>query len=169
MSSHLSLSDIHVPSSKSTSTEPELHSRPSTTSEVLADEQDPPNHAIPDKEAQLDARSTLTASSALPPPPDGGLHAWLKVLGGFLIYINIWCVTFPHPTNTQSTPNHRFQGLHTNLRRLPILLQNDSSDFLLPLCHILDRHRASLAAHFNRRAFRSLVRPRILPLDAAGG
>lgn len=26
----------------------------------------------------------------LPPPPDGGLHAWLKVFGGFLIYINIW-------------------------------------------------------------------------------
>ena len=23
-------------------------------------------------------------------PPDGGLHAWLKVLGGFLIYSNIW-------------------------------------------------------------------------------
>jgi hypothetical protein len=23
-------------------------------------------------------------------PPDGGLHAWLKVVGGFLIYSNIW-------------------------------------------------------------------------------
>lgn len=30
------------------------------------------------------------AESQLPPPPDGGLHAWLKVFGGFLIYINIW-------------------------------------------------------------------------------
>jgi hypothetical protein len=30
--------------------------------------------------------------SRLPPPPDGGLHAWLKVFGGFLIYINIWSV-----------------------------------------------------------------------------
>jgi hypothetical protein len=29
----------------------------------------------------------------LPPPPDGGLHAWLKVFGGFLVYINIWLVT----------------------------------------------------------------------------
>lgn len=38
----------------------------------------------------LDARST--AESELPPPPDGGLHAWLKVFGGFLIYINIWSV-----------------------------------------------------------------------------
>jgi hypothetical protein len=26
-------------------------------------------------------------------PPDGGLHAWLKVLGGFLIYSNIWWVS----------------------------------------------------------------------------
>jgi len=26
----------------------------------------------------------------LPAAPDGGLHAWLKVLGGFLVYINIW-------------------------------------------------------------------------------
>ncbi|KAF2751886.1 MFS general substrate transporter [Sporormia fimetaria CBS 119925] len=32
-------------------------------------------------------------TSRLPPPPDGGLHAWLKVLGGFLIYINIWGFT----------------------------------------------------------------------------
>jgi hypothetical protein len=31
------------------------------------------------------------AGSQLPPPPDGGLHAWLKVAGGFLVYINIWC------------------------------------------------------------------------------
>lgn len=30
------------------------------------------------------------AGSQLPPPPDGGLHAWLKVFGGFLVYINIW-------------------------------------------------------------------------------
>lgn len=30
------------------------------------------------------------AGTQLPQPPDGGLHAWLKVVGGFLIYINIW-------------------------------------------------------------------------------
>lgn len=30
------------------------------------------------------------AGSQLPPPPDGGMHAWLKVFGGFLVYINIW-------------------------------------------------------------------------------
>jgi hypothetical protein len=29
-------------------------------------------------------------------PPDGGLNAWLKVFGCFLIYSNIW-YGFPHP------------------------------------------------------------------------
>jgi hypothetical protein len=33
-------------------------------------------------------------------PPDGGLHAWLKVLGGFLIYSNIWY-------NSSHTPTQR--------------------------------------------------------------
>lgn len=32
----------------------------------------------------------------LPPPPDGGIHAWLKVFGGFLIYINIWGFTLTY-------------------------------------------------------------------------
>jgi hypothetical protein len=35
----------------------------------------------------IEARSL--AGSQLLPPPDGGLHAWLKVFGGFLVYINI--------------------------------------------------------------------------------
>jgi hypothetical protein len=50
-------------------------------------------------ESQQDTRSV--AESQLAKPPDGGLHAWLKVLGGFLIYINIWSVTpfsFKHPS-----------------------------------------------------------------------
>lgn len=34
--------------------------------------------------------SGATEQVQLPPPPDGGIHAWLKVFGGFLIYINIW-------------------------------------------------------------------------------
>lgn len=51
------------------------------------------NHEpVEDKDAQIDARSTMTTESAIPPPPDGGLHAWLKVFGGFMIYINIWYV-----------------------------------------------------------------------------
>ena len=38
-------------------------------------------------EEPFDARSTKTTESLLPPPPDGGLHAWLKVFGGFMIYV----------------------------------------------------------------------------------
>jgi hypothetical protein len=36
--------------------------------------------------------TAVTTDSVIPPPPDGGLHAWLKVFGGFFIYVNIWCV-----------------------------------------------------------------------------
>jgi uncharacterized protein with NAD-binding domain and iron-sulfur cluster len=38
-------------------------------------------------EKPFDARSTKTTESVIPPPPDGGLHAWLKVFGGFMIYV----------------------------------------------------------------------------------
>ncbi|KAH7563323.1 hypothetical protein BM1_00370 [Bipolaris maydis] len=70
-------------------------------SEEVVEQHDEPDaigstDMAPDKEAQLDARSTLTAESGLPPAPDGGLHAWLKVLGGFLIYMNIWGFTLTY-------------------------------------------------------------------------
>jgi magnesium-transporting ATPase (P-type) len=32
----------------------------------------------------------------LPRPPDGGFHAWLKVFGGFIVYINIWGFTISY-------------------------------------------------------------------------
>jgi hypothetical protein len=67
-------------------------SRPSSASELPQEGCDEHKHAVDadQVEKQLDARSTVTTESVLPPPPDGGLHAWLKVFGGFLIYINIW-------------------------------------------------------------------------------
>jgi hypothetical protein len=68
-------------------------SRPSSSihDDVNQQDESTSNHEVAgDKEAQIDARSTLTTESAIPPPPDGGLHAWLKVFGGFMIYINIW-------------------------------------------------------------------------------
>lgn len=81
--------------------EEEEDSRPSTSGDHNAAIRNEPRSTgfddeggVPrDKEAQLDARSTVTTESAIPPPPDGGLHAWLKVFGGFMIYINIWCVS----------------------------------------------------------------------------
>ncbi|KAF1951709.1 MFS general substrate transporter [Byssothecium circinans] len=50
----------------------------------------------PHDASRQDTRSV--AESQLPSPPDGGLHAWLKVLGGFLIYINIWGFTLSYGT-----------------------------------------------------------------------
>lgn len=48
-------------------------------------------HEQIDKEAQIEGRPAAIQDPASPPlPPDGGLHAWLKVFGGFMIYINIW-------------------------------------------------------------------------------
>jgi hypothetical protein len=38
-------------------------------------------------------------------PPDGGLNAWLKVLGCFLIYSNIWYALRHRPENTGLTHN----------------------------------------------------------------
>lgn len=96
-------------------------SRPSSSIPNELNQQNEPvqNHEpVGDKEAQTDARSTMTTESAIPPPPDGGLHAWLKVFGGFMIYINIWYVKLrsdharllsciqPSRTTITNTNNH---------------------------------------------------------------
>ena len=60
----------------------------SSSQEHTIQDQEKGTHPEMLDEAQQDDRSV--AESQLPPPPDGGLHAWLKVFGGFLIYINIW-------------------------------------------------------------------------------
>ncbi|KAF1942161.1 MFS general substrate transporter [Clathrospora elynae] len=85
----------HVISDKSLAQEEECN-LPSSSTPDIRHEREPTttnNNPEADKEAQTDTRSTLTAESAIPPPPDGGLHAWLKVFGGFMIYINIWGFT----------------------------------------------------------------------------
>lgn len=56
-------------------------------SSIQERDNDPPDTVTHEGDA-LEVQSI--AGSQLPPPPDGGLHAWLKVVGGFLIYINIW-------------------------------------------------------------------------------
>ena len=70
--------------------EPQELSHPSSLEEV----QEPPKHdeergteIIQYAEKPFDAHSTKTTESVIPPPPDGGLHAWLKVFGGFMIYV----------------------------------------------------------------------------------
>ena len=58
------------------------------------------------------------AGSQLPPPPDGGLHAWLKVFGGFLVYINIWYGAFVADSRsilTRLIGDSRLPMAHSNL------------------------------------------------------
>jgi hypothetical protein len=94
MSSSIDLDDKKpIEGRTSTSTEEQAISRtPSSRHAPHKDleKQEPEIHD--DAEPHLKTLSTVTSQSAIPPPPDGGLHAWLKVLGGFLIYINIWYV-----------------------------------------------------------------------------
>ncbi|KAI4956033.1 hypothetical protein J4E91_000243 [Alternaria rosae] len=94
--SHSDVEEKHVVRDKAISQED--MSRPSSSIHDGVHQQDKTasDHEAGDKEAQIDARSALTAESAIPPPPDGGLHAWLKVFGGFMIYINIWGFTLTY-------------------------------------------------------------------------
>jgi hypothetical protein len=93
MPTQSSVEDKHVIEDKSTEQEEYSRAASSSHDDVHRQEEPKRNDAVgEDKEAQLDALSTRTTESAIPPPPDGGLHAWLKVFGGFMIYINIWCV-----------------------------------------------------------------------------
>lgn len=68
-------------------------SRPSSAEEVeetMHHDEKKGTNSIEDVEKAFDARSTKTTESVIPPPPDGGLHAWLKVFGGFLIYVRLF-------------------------------------------------------------------------------
>jgi hypothetical protein len=54
------------------------------------------------KDDQIEQLTKVQSSSRrsdidpLAEPPDGGLNAWLKVFGCFLIYSNIWYQPFCH-------------------------------------------------------------------------
>jgi hypothetical protein len=172
MLSHTNVEEKHLNSNKSTSQEEEEYSRSSSSVHDVVHQHEEPdgNKQLPrDKEAQDDARSTLTTRSVIPPPPDGGLHAWLKVFGGFMIYINIWCVNpHQHMITKAKTDDTFSQGVYFDLRRFSILLRNNTPLFLVSQRYILDRHRASLAPHRHRRFIRSAFRPRVLSVDVAG-
>jgi hypothetical protein len=73
----------------STSTEEHVVSRSTSVQEYRhrIDEEKQGNGVHEDAEPHSAA---VTTDSVIPPPPDGGLHAWLKVFGGFFIYVNIW-------------------------------------------------------------------------------
>ncbi|KAL1611322.1 hypothetical protein SLS59_000040 [Nothophoma quercina] len=93
---------------KSDLVESQETSRPSSASEAVEAEQSPHHDeekaidTIHATEAPFDTRSVKTnktIESVIPSPPDGGLHAWLKVFGGFMIYVSLY------PIHIQSS-NH---------------------------------------------------------------
>jgi hypothetical protein len=47
-------------------------------------------NATNNKIEKTQSNSRVSEIDPLGTPPDGGLNAWLKVLGCFLIYSNIW-------------------------------------------------------------------------------
>lgn len=83
----------------STSTDENAVSRAASVQEErMIDEEKRGDEVHRDAEKDLNPLSTaVTTESVIPPAPDGGLHAWLKVFGGFFIYVNIWFAS-PHPS-----------------------------------------------------------------------
>ena len=81
----------------STSTDENAVSRAASAQEErIVDEEKHEVEGHQDAEKDLNPLSTaVTTDSVIPPAPDGGLHAWLKVFGGFFIYVNIWFAN-PH-------------------------------------------------------------------------
>ncbi|KAH3911132.1 hypothetical protein HBH56_140990 [Parastagonospora nodorum] len=82
----------------STSTEEHVVSRPTSAQDYGQLDMEKQEHGI-HEEAENDRNPlsrAVTTDSVIPPPPDGGLHAWLKVFGGFFIYVNIWGFTLTY-------------------------------------------------------------------------
>jgi MFS family permease len=83
---------------KSTSTEEHAVSTSSSSHEQRKadlEQQEHGQHQDGEKDTNALSRA-VTTESVIPPPPDGGLHAWLKVFGGFFIYVNIWGFTLTY-------------------------------------------------------------------------
>ena len=53
-----------------------------------------PSELIEPASSGLAAPHKLEESMAVT-PPDGGWRAWLQVAGGFFVFFNIWCGSFP--------------------------------------------------------------------------
>jgi hypothetical protein len=147
MSPSLDLEEKKPGEGSSSSTEEQFVSRPaSALTYGRVDEEKPEDEVHEDDEPQLDPLSAaVTTDSAIPPPPDGGLHAWLKVFGGFFIYVNIWsdCPS----ALTLSTYANIPQGIYTVLRRVPSLLSLYFTSERNTLCYIMDWHSPSMASH----------------------
>jgi hypothetical protein len=155
--------------SKSELAESEGTSRPSSAEEA-AEGEDSAHHdeekgieVAQSAEKPFDARSTKTTESVIPPPPDGGLHAWLKVFGGFMIYVRVLLVLRLAPSHSCSD---QYLGVYTQLWGIPSLLQVRPPLLRFPIRDILDRHCTSLATHLLWCSVWPVIRLRLLPRDA---
>jgi hypothetical protein len=68
--------------------------------------------------------------------PNGGLWAWLQVLGSFFLLFNSWYVPLDHTHRDQT--NDSSQGHHQHVRLLSSILRDRSSKRHLTLRNILD-------------------------------
>jgi hypothetical protein len=104
MAPSLDLHEKKPADGSSTSTEEHVISRPTSAQEHSRVDVEKQGNAVrEDAESTRNPLSrTVTTDSVIPPPPDGGLHAWLKVFGGFFIYVNIWFGHyFPNATSSK--------------------------------------------------------------------
>jgi hypothetical protein len=91
-------------------------------------------------------------------PPDGGLNAWLKVLGCFLLYSNIWYARIQGCMIVQDRWLISKQGIYVDIWCLPNILPARIFKLVDPFCHLLDRDSAIMAPHYCRMPFGSTFR-----------
>ncbi|OAL06077.1 MFS general substrate transporter [Phaeosphaeriaceae sp. SRC1lsM3a] len=92
------LENKKISKGSSASTDENAVSRPASVQEDrVVDLEKHEDEVHQDGEKELHPLSAaVTTESVIPPAPDGGLHAWLKVFGGFFIYVNIWGFTLTY-------------------------------------------------------------------------
>lgn len=68
---------------------------------------------------------TPMQNSPSPPddrPPDGGLRAWLQVLGAFMLFLNTWYVSFLKARSPMQPLTFSQKGNHKLIRSVPNIL-----------------------------------------------
>ena len=85
------------------------------------EQKDPQNEGTTNQLTKVQSSSRRSDIDPLAEPPDGGLNAWLKVMGCFLVYSNIWCLIFIL-LRSRSILTYQFKGIHFNFWGLSDIL-----------------------------------------------
>lgn len=123
-----------------------------------------------EKEAPKDITETSSSTPEVKPArtiPNGGLQAWLQVVGAFFLYFNTWgeCALL----NSAGTITHTDWHKHRpplQLRHLPGLLRDDPAKGLHRLRDLDHRLRAELPARLPRLRDGPHLRCRVLQVPA---